>query len=114
MGRPIARTGTPVPGMTMDLKVKEVVTFNCKVVGIGAYDGQQCQILRPCGHHKVQFKSGTQAELWGYVVRFSDGKETVVKPEYLRRGTLERGDMDRILTWDYVFKTIGWRPREGE
>ena len=96
-------------------KNKEVVFFSSNgEAGYGDYEGQECRIVGTLKEYSV-IRGGKRALMEGYAVQFTfNNRECIVLASHLERLTPKRGDMDRILTWDYVHETIGWRPRDGE
>lgn len=67
------------------------------------YNGMECEIIGELIERTGKSKWGKEVTLDAYEVRWADGLEIYVLPEYLRPKH-EPG------SWDELEKMIGWRP----
>lgn len=97
-----------------DFKNKEVVFFQCNgAPGFDDYEGQECRIVGSLKDYPIRRSDGTAGVMNGHAIRFTfNSRECIVRVENLKRLTPARGDMDRLVTWDYVIKETGSDPRK--
>ncbi len=96
-----------------DFKINEIVYFSSSgQQGYDKHDGQECRVVGSLGEYPVIYLNGSKGMHFGYSVVFiHDDYQGVVKPHCLHRATLERNDMDTLVTWDSFYDATGWRRR---
>lgn len=102
----------------MTFKIGDLVELDAKefknLPAVAAFEGRVAKIVSTIGAHKSRI-NGRSMIIFGYQVVFLDNNlVAVIKEGFLKKVEPSRSDMDRIITWDYVYQTTGWRPRDGE
>jgi hypothetical protein len=95
----------------MTFQLKEVVYLTGMVEEFEHYNGIEVRVIGPAYLQSIT-NGGESKFKFGHSVSSPDGAVWVIHPTNLTRMTPARGDMDRLITWDYLFQTTGFKRRD--